>query len=334
MGAWRGCRGSAASPEGSAVGAGGVASGSSSGGGGRPSVGTLDDGASSANVVPSVRLSARRRHRDAVRSWRAISGTRNQRRPTGDFEVEAIERACGVGDRCGTTHDRSGSNAGYVESPARRRRRLTLLSRPGGDRGAGVHRVAPWLIAGRVVQAPWVGRAARMAEGAGQCATQPPSAASRSIACATYAEQLAGQLRIQASFAVCARPATCDGYQVAAFSAGYHVIRCGFDAQGALVWAERCEDAEVWCESFCTRSAHRAGDAPQLRRCRPRARATPAPIDGAGARGRPAYGLLAYWPSPPWSFASSLRFRMMNSTRRFLLQQSSLCWLQIGTVSP
>ena len=89
--------------------------------------------------------------------------------------------------------------------------------------------------------------------GAGQCATQPPSAAPFNCR-ATYAEQLQANCEIQASF-VSATAGECDGFQVAAFSAGYHVIRCGFDAQGALAWAERCEDAEVWCEAFCTRSA-------------------------------------------------------------------------------
>jgi hypothetical protein len=89
--------------------------------------------------------------------------------------------------------------------------------------------------------------------GAGQCATQPPSAAPFNCL-ATYAEQLQANCEVQASF-VSATAGECDGFQVAAFSAGYHVIRCGFDAQGALAWAERCEDAEVWCGTFCTRSA-------------------------------------------------------------------------------
>ena len=89
--------------------------------------------------------------------------------------------------------------------------------------------------------------------GAGQCATQPPSAAPFNCR-ATYAEQTQANCEIQASFAF-ATAGECDGFQVAAFSTGYHVIRCGFDAQGALVWAERCEDAAVWCGRFCTRSA-------------------------------------------------------------------------------
>ena len=89
--------------------------------------------------------------------------------------------------------------------------------------------------------------------GAGQCATQQPSAAPFNCL-ATYAQQLQANCEIQASF-VSATAGECDGFQVTAFSAGYHVIRCGFDAQGALVWAERCEDAEVWCDDFCTRSA-------------------------------------------------------------------------------
>jgi hypothetical protein len=87
---------------------------------------------------------------------------------------------------------------------------------------------------------------------AGQCGTQPPSAAPFNCL-ATYTQQLQANCEIQASFAY-ATAGECDGFKVAAFSTGYHAIRCGFDAQGALVWAERCEDTEVWCGSFCTRS--------------------------------------------------------------------------------
>jgi len=86
----------------------------------------------------------------------------------------------------------------------------------------------------------------------GQCGTQAPSAAPFNCL-ATYAEQTQANCEIQASFAY-ATAGPCDGFQVAAFSYGYHTIKCGFDAQGALVWAERCEDDQVWCGSFCTRS--------------------------------------------------------------------------------
>ena len=90
--------------------------------------------------------------------------------------------------------------------------------------------------------------------GGGDCCGDgklPPSEPPFSCA-ATYAAQQVAQ---------CTRSGDCGGRSVVAQVGVGYEIRCGYDAQGVLRAAERCDDGERFCGKRCLRSTNLGPDA-------------------------------------------------------------------------
>lgn len=92
------------------------------------------------------------------------------------------------------------------------------------------------------------------AGGSGQCGTQPPTGAPFNCL-ATYAEQSQANCALDGGGTAIATSGLCERYQQARITInGVYTVTCSYES-GMLVWAERCEDSQVWCGTFCTVSA-------------------------------------------------------------------------------
>jgi hypothetical protein len=88
------------------------------------------------------------------------------------------------------------------------------------------------------------------AGGSGQCGTQPPTGAPFNCR-ATYSEQSQANCALDRVGTAIATSGLCERYQQARISYGFYTVTCSYES-GTLVWAQRCEDSQVWCGTFCT----------------------------------------------------------------------------------
>ena len=95
-----------------------------------------------------------------------------------------------------------------------------------------------------------VGGRGGAAGGSGQCGTQSPTGAPFNCR-ATYTEQSQANCALDGVGTAIATSGLCERYQQARISYGFYTVTCSYES-GTLVWAQRCEDSQVWCGTFCT----------------------------------------------------------------------------------